>query len=720
MENTQTPSQDLKHQIQDLLLEICASEPLKFSLRNRQIQALLEFIRKERDIFVVLPTGYGKTIIGILAAMYIWQTQQKRTIYIGIYKALTQEIHETLSTHGLVGFIDDGDHRNVSGEYETMQWQYCCLTPEKFDAILCNPEKRPILMDNIGLVITDEVQNIGEIGRGDKMENYLMILKMLYPEVRHVFLSATVGNPETIASWLDCALIQATQQERPVPLEIDMFNYEEIMYEWNDEIPDQKTNFELKFEHLCELVAQYPEENFLVFCTSRMRIVQVAKRLANSYSNLSLDDLIEKHIAYHSAELTKEERDKVETAYRNNEIRILCATPTLAAGVNLPADHVVIFDVEEYDTLKGSHIIPINRMQQEMGRAGRPGLSIRGYAHIFTPTRLSEQIQSNAIHPSNILSVLKPRIHEKILKWICGRVVEDTEDVACMCEYALDPITNEEVTHAIQWLEVFGFISDFHETVIGKMTNLMYVMPESVVDWQVQIASVHDPKNVKELFIRFASTPEYFEMVIVRKEDAKLFEYAQKEIGRFFPGVKELPNQICFTCKKRNEVCLLKQPLLESCSEYTPNIPTLIEYQVLKAFFLTFYEDLAPKYFPKKWNPEMKKEEIKDLPISFGDKKILQENGCRMFTAAGSIFYQEKEIAHTLRIIASMIEAGTLNQEIVELCQLQQIGIKRANALFEYGVKTSGEFLALDPEDLGEIIGVSPRIAKKIQDLNSE
>ena len=85
-----------------------------------------------------------------------------------------------------------------------------------------------------------------------------------------------------------------------------------------------------------------------------------------------LSRCIEGGTAFHHAGLTARQRKTVEEAFKGNYIKILAATPTLAAGVNLPARRVVIRDHTRYDSSLGRIDIPVMEIKQMSGRAGRP------------------------------------------------------------------------------------------------------------------------------------------------------------------------------------------------------------------------------------------------------------------------------------------------------------------------------------------------------------
>lgn len=101
-----------------------------------------------------------------------------------------------------------------------------------------------------------------------------------------------------------------------------------------------------------------------------------------------LQELICKHkLAYHHAGLSSKDREVVETLFRQNQIRVLCSTSTLAIGVNLPAHLVIVKSTLQYTSETGYTEYSELDLRQMIGRAGRAGYDSQGVAVILTSTQ---------------------------------------------------------------------------------------------------------------------------------------------------------------------------------------------------------------------------------------------------------------------------------------------------------------------------------------------
>lgn len=97
----------------------------------------------------------------------------------------------------------------------------------------------------------------------------------------------------------------------------------------------------------------------------------IAAQLSNI--NSPLVDFVLEGVAYHNADLSYDERFLIETAYRCGAVSVLCATSTLAAGVNLPARRVIFRQPKV-----GKDLLDATKYRQMAGRAGRAGIDEEG------------------------------------------------------------------------------------------------------------------------------------------------------------------------------------------------------------------------------------------------------------------------------------------------------------------------------------------------------
>jgi helicase len=95
-------------------------------------------------------------------------------------------------------------------------------------------------------------------------------------------------------------------------------------------------------------------------------------------------------VAFHHAGLESSQRRLVEQGFKDHRIKCIIATPTLAAGVNIPARRVIIRDLWRYDGNFGMTPIPILEYKQQAGRAGRPRYDTIGEAITIAKIAINE------------------------------------------------------------------------------------------------------------------------------------------------------------------------------------------------------------------------------------------------------------------------------------------------------------------------------------------
>ena len=211
-----------------------------------------------------------------------------------------------------------------------------------------------------------------------------------------IALSATIGNPGDLAGWLDAELVESDW--RPVDLREGVFFQNGIQFADHNRVIERRS----KYEDL-DLVLDTIEEGgqCLVFVSSRKNAEAFAKRAASGLklanpilagyadkirSNAATDmgktlaACVAAGAAFHHAGLAREERQIVEQGFREGYIKVIASTPTLAAGLNLPARRVIVRDYMRFNAGEGMVPIPVREYRQMAGRAGRPHLDPYGEA----------------------------------------------------------------------------------------------------------------------------------------------------------------------------------------------------------------------------------------------------------------------------------------------------------------------------------------------------
>jgi len=142
---------------------------------------------------------------------------------------------------------------------------------------------------------------------------------------------------------------------------------------------------------------------------------------------------MEKGIVFHHSGLAQKQKDIIETEFRKGSIKIICCTPTLAMGVDLPAFRVIIRDLKRFGH-HGLQWIPVLEYMQQAGRAGRPSFDTFGEAIAIAKSESEkETIEDKYVHgePEPIYSKLavEPVFRTYLLSLIAVNFVNDKKSI---------------------------------------------------------------------------------------------------------------------------------------------------------------------------------------------------------------------------------------------------------------------------------------------------
>ena len=342
---------------------------------------------KGKNLLVAIPTASGKTLIAEMA-MHNHIATGGKCLYIVPLKALASEKYDEFSNKGVRVGIATGDldrRDDMLGRNDII-----VATSEKVDSLLRNNAR---WISDITLLVIDEVHLIDSDDRGPTLE--VVIAKMRYPNptMQVIGLSATIGNPKILAGWLDAELV--TSSWRPVDLRQGVFYNNRIHFR-DGERPVKQVSKNFDDLNLClDTIAEGGQ--CLVFVSSRRNAEAFAKRAASAikcedpaltaYSERlggiaetemvkTLAACVAKGAAFHHAGLSRPERAIVEEGFRKGLIKCISSTPTLAAGLNLPARRVIVRDSCAFLPVRGCCRFPRVSTTRWRGGPGAPG-SIR-------------------------------------------------------------------------------------------------------------------------------------------------------------------------------------------------------------------------------------------------------------------------------------------------------------------------------------------------------
>jgi superfamily II RNA helicase len=406
--------------------KINLEEIFPFPLDEFQKQAV-DCLDQNKSILVCAPTGAGKTAIAEYA-IHAAIAENKRIFYTSPLKALSNQKFYNLSERfgqDKVGLLTGDIQSNRDAEI-------LVLTTEIFRNMLYKADQEKGLFDRIGYVVLDECHYMKDANRGTVWEESIIYCPR---QAQIIGLSATVGNPEQLCDWMNAIhgeTVLIKSEVRPVPLRFFFYgsggmkplmnsegkinlalfkgvNESKKKAQKNKSTPKSggdgllpsisRVISELKQKQMlpviyflfsrrgCETALQRASAQGLMLLSDLERI-QVDKELAQACRDLpwladhSHFKALKQGIASHHAGLLPALKSLVEKLFQKNLIKVVFATETLAAGINMPARSVVISQISKRAD-EGHRLLSGSEFLQMAGRAGRRGMDEIGYVMVL-------------------------------------------------------------------------------------------------------------------------------------------------------------------------------------------------------------------------------------------------------------------------------------------------------------------------------------------------
>jgi helicase len=518
-----------------------------------------------RSVVLACPTASGKSLVAYLALLRA--VRAGRTgLYLVPLRALAHEKFEELQAFGRLGLrvgISVGDFDLAPKALEKLD--VLVATSEKADSLL---RKGHPWLDRLGTVVADEVHLLRDPERGPTLEVSLTRLRKRHPNLSIVALSATVGNSAEIADWLGA--VHLASDFRPIPLKLGVYLEGRITF-----TDLSVREIDPPGEALPRLVRSVIEDGgqALVFVSTRRGSEQAAQALAGTVratlgpeekrralaaaADLSavseeetegirrLSALLPNGVAFHNASLTNPERRVVESAFRDRTLKALVATPTLAAGINLPARRVIVRDTTRYDDALGFQApIPAMEIQQMCGRAGRPRFDRAGEAVLIARRPEEEERFLDEIlqaPPEDVVSRLatEPALRTHLLALVASGEVRSVEELGTFFRGTFFGHTrpvlelNEIVQNVRYFLEHHELMvpgPQLDATPFGRVTSELYLDPMTAV--LIRQGLERAPIGVRPfaLLAMVAATPDLPMMFLRAGEEKPILErYLEEE-----------------------------------------------------------------------------------------------------------------------------------------------------------------------------------------------
>jgi len=415
---------------------------------------------------------------------------------------------------------------------------------------------------------------------------------------------------------------------------------------------------------------------------------------------------LKKGVAFHHSGLTAKQREIIEDNFRNGTIKIICSTPTLAYGLDLPAYRVILKDLRRY-THYGLDWIPTLEYLQMAGRAGRPKYDNIGEAIAVAKTDSAKEeiwnryIEGEAEEIYSKLAV-EPVLRTYVLSLIATDFVNDEKSIINFFsktfwafQYRDMGKLSSIIRRMLKLLEEFEFIekeekeefksasdmfnAKYTATTLGKRVAELYIDP---------LTADHLIKGAKRAKTKSINAFSFLQLISHTLEMRPLLRVRMKEYEKYESIIIENTDSL-----------IDLEP-----ANYDP------EYD-------EFVNSIKTASFMQEWIDEKDEEYIlENYNVRPGEIKVKLDNADWLLYSAEELtrIIGYKELLKEIIKLRLRLEHGA-KEELLPLLKLKGIGRKRARRMFNAGIKDIADVKKSGITTLMQLIGNKTALSVKEQ-----
>ncbi len=411
-----------------------------------------------------------------------------------------------------------------------------------------------------------------------------------------------------------------------------------------------------------------------------------------------LSHIIKKGVAFHHAGLLQKQKELVEDEFRTGKIKVICCTPTLAAGMSLPVFRVIIKSLKRYSGKWGMDWIPVLEYLQMAGRAGRPEYEAFGEAVCIAKDEAEkEEIHERYIlgEPEAIYSKLavEPVLRTYLLSLVSSGIIRDRDSMKdffskTFWAYQFKDMEKLEaiMERMLHLLEEWGFI-----TIVGS-ANAGFISANELN--QEKLRPTPLGKRVSELYLDPLTARHLSDCMAVFDPNKNAFSLLQMishtlEMRPLLRIKSKEQDDIQEELTKRYDLLLKEEPSVHSIDydDFINSIKTAL-------FFDSWIDEKDEDFLFEKYG------------ICPGEIRVKQENADWLLYAAEELaaLQDHKLAVKEIRKLRLRVQHGA-REELLPLLKLQGIGRIRARKLYLQGIHDLGDIKKIDQTSLSQLIG---------------